>query len=63
MGKRGRKPKPLAEKLRNRIAVNLNDKEYVGLVALAEEAGETPPMYARLVLARHISRRTAKRSQ
>lgn len=61
MKPRGPKPKPLEERRRNRIQVNLNDPEYIGLEELAEEDGESVPNYSRKVLARHVAAKRRKR--
>ena len=58
--KRGRRPKPLAERRRNRVQVNLNDSEYIGIEQLADETGESVPNYCRRVLARHVAAKGRK---
>ncbi len=50
----GRKPKPLAEKRRNRVVLNLTDAEHR---ALRRAAGALlPATYARRVIGRHLGR-------
>ncbi len=51
----GRKPKPLGERRRNRVMLNLTDDEYRELVEAAD--GEPESSYARDVLTRHLERR------
>lgn len=55
MATRGPKPKPLKERRRNRVMLNLDDAEYQRLVDAA--ADEPPSTYARRVLLRHLDRR------
>ncbi len=53
--RRGPKPKPPEERLRNRIMLNLADPEYRRLLDAA--GAEAPSSYVRKVLLRHLDRR------
>lgn len=55
--KPGPKPKPAAERYRNRVQVGLSDAQFEALEALAAEAGEAMSEYIRRVLADHLARR------
>jgi len=51
----GRKPKPIHERLRNRVMFSLTDEEFE---ALMEAAGSEPlSAYLRRIVVRHLARR------
>ena len=60
MVKRGPKPKPLEERRRNRLQINVTDEEHRTLSQLAGQ-GESAASYIRQMVTRHLAAKRRKR--